>query len=41
MVSNAPKPQAILDEDKIISAYHLDIQPEKVKIVPVEEVILR
>ncbi|RMD95532.1 MAG: insulinase family protein [Calditrichaeota bacterium] len=38
---NAPKPQAILDEDKIISTYPLDIKPEKVKIIPVEEVFLR
>jgi len=38
---NAPKPQAILDEDKIISTYHLDIKPEKVKTVPVEEVFLK
>ena len=38
---NAPKPQAILDEDKIISTYRLDIKPEKVKIVAVEDVFLR
>ncbi len=38
---NAPKPQEILDEDKIISTYRLDIKPEKVKIIPVEEVFLR
>ncbi|MDQ7053506.1 MAG: hypothetical protein Q9P14_11635 [candidate division KSB1 bacterium] len=41
LVSNARKPQDILDEDKIISTYPLDIKPEKVKIIPVEEVFLR
>jgi len=35
---NAPKPQEILDEDKIIEKYPLKILPEKVRIVPVDAV---
>ncbi|HYX41443.1 MAG TPA: insulinase family protein, partial [Pyrinomonadaceae bacterium] len=34
----SPKPQAILDEDKIIETYKIDVQPENVHIVPVEQV---
>jgi zinc protease len=34
----SPKPQAILDEDKIIEAYKIDVQPANVHIVPVEQV---
>jgi zinc protease len=32
------KPKDIVDEDKIIGAYKLNIRPENVKIVPVEDV---
>lgn len=35
---NAAKPQALLDEDKIIERLPLGLRPEDVKIVPVEEV---
>lgn len=34
----SPKPQDILDEDKLIEAYKLDVQPEHVRIVPVDQV---
>ncbi len=37
---DAPKPPEILEEDKIIQVYKLDFKPEKVKIVPVEEVFV-
>lgn len=35
---DAPKPQEILDEDRIIQNYPLDIRPEKVRIIPVDQV---
>ena len=35
------KPQDIVDEDKIIGAYKLNIRPENVKIIPVDEVFAR
>ena len=35
------KPQEIIDEDKIIGAYKLNIRPENVKIVPVDDVFAR
>ena len=35
------KPQDIVDEDKIIGAYKLNIRPENVKIVPVDDVFAR
>ena len=35
---DADKPQAILDEDKIIESYKLNLKPENVKVVDVEEV---
>ena len=35
---NAPKPKEIMDEDKIIQAYKIDVRPENVVIVPVEKV---
>ena len=34
----SPKPQDILDEDKIIEAFKLDVRPENVHIVPVDQV---
>jgi zinc protease len=34
----SPKPQEILDEDKTIEAYKLDVQPDNIRIVPVEQV---
>ena len=38
---DAGKPQALLDEDKVIGAMKLRIRPEAVRIVPVDEVFLR
>jgi zinc protease len=35
------KPKDIMEEDKIIGAYKLNIRPENVKIVPVEEVFAK
>jgi zinc protease len=35
---NAPKPKDIMDEDKIIQAYRIDVKPENVVIVPVDKV---
>jgi zinc protease len=37
----SPKPNEVLEEDKIISTYPLKIQREKVKIVPVTELFVR
>ena len=34
----SPKPQEILDEDKLIEAYKIDLQPAHVRIVPVDQV---
>jgi len=38
MSYNSPKPQEILDEDKIIEKYPIPLKAESVKIVPVEQV---
>ena len=38
MTYNSPKPQAILDEDKVIQAYPIDVRPEQVRITLVEQV---
>jgi zinc protease len=35
---NSPKPKEILDEDKAIENYKIDVKPENVVIVPVEDV---
>ncbi|HKP73109.1 MAG TPA: pitrilysin family protein [Pyrinomonadaceae bacterium] len=35
---NSPKPQPIMDEDKIIQTYPIDVRPEQVRITPVEQV---
>jgi zinc protease len=35
---NAPKPAEILDEDKVIQDYRINVKPEDVVIVPVERV---
>lgn len=35
---DAPKPQEVLDEDKVIGALRLGVKPEAVTIRPVEEV---
>ncbi|MGH9944472.1 MAG: M16 family metallopeptidase [Pyrinomonadaceae bacterium] len=35
---NSPKPQTILDEDKLIEAYPLDARPEHVRVTAVERV---
>ena len=38
IVYNSPKPQAIMDEDKVIQAYRINVKPEDVVVVPVERV---
>lgn len=35
---NAPKPKEIMDEDKVIEAYKINVKPADVAIVPVEQV---
>jgi zinc protease len=35
---NSPKPQQIMDEDKVIQIYPIDVKAESVRIVPVEQV---
>jgi zinc protease len=35
---NAPKPKEVMDEDKIIEAYKIDVKPEAVKVVAVAQV---
>ncbi len=35
---NSPKPQEIMDEDKMIESYKLNVKPEDVMIIPVEKV---
>jgi zinc protease len=35
---NAPKQKEILDEDKIIQAYQINVKPSDVRIVPVEKI---
>jgi zinc protease len=35
---NAPKPKEILDEDKVIENYRIDVRPDAVTIVPIEQV---
>ncbi|MEK6374092.1 MAG: hypothetical protein AABO58_15500 [Acidobacteriota bacterium] len=35
---DSPKPKEIVDEDKLIGVYKLNIKPENVRIVPVDEV---
>jgi zinc protease len=35
---NSPKPAALMDEDKVIQAYRLNVRPEDVIVVPVERV---
>ncbi|HEX8180207.1 MAG TPA: insulinase family protein, partial [Pyrinomonadaceae bacterium] len=34
----SPKPQEIMEEDKLIEAFKLDIQPDNIHIVPVDQV---
>jgi zinc protease len=38
---DAPKPQAILDEDKVIGALDLGLRPDAVSITPVDQVFAR
>ncbi|HXG58396.1 MAG TPA: pitrilysin family protein [Thermoanaerobaculia bacterium] len=38
---DAPKPKEIVEEDRIIGAYRLNIKPENVTIVPVEDVFAK
>lgn len=35
---NSPKPAALMDEDKVIQAYRLNVKPEDIIVVPVERV---
>ena len=35
---NSPKPDAIMNEDKVIQAYRINVRPEDVVVVPVERV---
>jgi zinc protease len=41
MIYQADKPEALIEEDKIIENYKLDFKADKVHIVPVEEVFLK
>lgn len=41
MIYRADKPDALMEEDKIIENYKLDFEAEKVNIVPAEEVFLK
>jgi zinc protease len=41
MKYESPKPQALLDEDRVIAGMKLGIAPDAVRIVPVEEVLAR
>ena len=38
MTYNSPKPQEILDEDKIVEKWSLGLRPEDVSVVPLEQV---
>lgn len=38
MTYNSPKPKEILDEDKIVERWPLDLKPENVRIVPVNQI---
>jgi zinc protease len=38
MKYNSPKPDEILEEDKIVEKWKIDLKPENVRIVPVEQV---
>ncbi|MGD0200109.1 MAG: pitrilysin family protein [Bryobacteraceae bacterium] len=38
MTYNSPKPQQILDEDRIVERWKLDLKPENITIVPVDSV---
>jgi zinc protease len=41
MTYNSPKPDAILAEDKIVEKFSLDLKPEDVVVVPVDQVFER
>lgn len=41
MTYNAPLPEAILEEDKVIEVYPLNIAPDAIRIIPVEDVFER
>ncbi|MCL4402829.1 MAG: insulinase family protein, partial [Acidobacteria bacterium] len=38
MTYNSPKPQEVLDEDKVVQSWNLGLRPEDINIVPVEQV---
>jgi zinc protease len=38
MTYNSPKPQDLLEEDKVVQGWNLGLRPEDVKIVPLEQV---
>ena len=39
MCWKSPPPQAVLDEDKLIEIYTLDIKPENVHIISINEAL--
>jgi zinc protease len=38
MKYNSPKPQEVLDEDKIVERWKLDLKPDAIRIIPVDSV---
>jgi len=38
MTYNSPKPKEVLDEDKLIETWKINLKPEAIKIVPVDKV---
>jgi zinc protease len=38
IIYNTPKPQAVLDEDKLIQGYNVNVRPENVTVTPVERI---
>ena len=38
MTYNAPKPQEILDEDKLVEKWNIPLKPENIKLTPVDRV---
>jgi hypothetical protein len=38
MTYNSPKPDDVVQEDKIVEKWKIDLEPEAVKIIPVGQV---
>ncbi len=38
MTYNSPKPKEVLDEDKVVETWKIDLKPENVRIIPVDQV---